>query len=125
MNDSQKQRLLQQIAAIPTMERGKLSSYSFKDRAGANGPYHKLQQWHQRKNHTRYISAEEVPHVQAALAGYQQYQQLTAQYADLVIQETRKGIADSKKTLAAAPPLPTGGNPTTDRRLPVPCSPWK
>ena len=97
MNDSQKQRLLQQIAAIPTMERGKLSSYSFKDRAGANGPYHKLQQWHQRKNHTRYISAQEGPHVQAALAGYQQYQQLTAQYADLVIQETRKGIADSKK----------------------------
>lgn len=97
MNESQKQRILQQIAAIPSMERGKLSTYSFKDRSGANGPYHKLQQWHKGKNQTRYISAEEVPQVQAALEGYQQYQQLTTQYADLVIEQTRKGISDSKK----------------------------
>jgi hypothetical protein len=97
MNDSQKRHILQQIAAIPTMERGKLSSYSFKDRSGANGPYHKLQQWHEGKNQTRYVSAEELPQVQAALAGYQQYEQLTTQYADLVIEQTRKGIADSKK----------------------------
>lgn len=99
MNDAQKQHLLQQMAAIPTMERGKLSSYSFKDRPGANGPYHKLQQWHQGKNQTRYVSTQERPQVQAALAGYQQYQQLTAQYADLVIEQTRKGIADFKKKL--------------------------
>ncbi len=99
MNDSQKQQFLQQIAAIPAMERGKLSSYAFKDRAGANGPYHKLQQWHGGKNHTRYVSAQELPQVQAALEGYEQYQQLTARYAELVIQETRQGIADSKKKL--------------------------
>lgn len=97
MNDSLKRHILQQIAAIPTMERGKLSSYSFKDRSGANGPYHKIQQWHEGKNQTRYVSAEALPQVQAALAGYQQYQQLTAQYADLVIEETRKGIAHAKK----------------------------
>lgn len=97
MNDSLKRHLLQQIAAIPTMERGKLSSYSFHDRSAANGPYHKLQQWQEGKNKTRYVAAEELPQVQAALAGYQQYAQLTARYADLVIEETRKGIADSKK----------------------------
>ena len=97
MKHSQKQNILQQIADISTMERGKLSTYSFKDRPGANGPYHKLQQWHEGKNRTRYIPAEELPQVQAALAGYAQYQQLTAQYADAVIEETRKGIADSKK----------------------------
>lgn len=97
MNEAQKQRILQQIAAIQTMERGKLSAYSFKDRPGASGPYYKLQQWHEGKNQTRYISAEEVPQIQAALAGYQEYEQLSAQYADLLIAETRKGIADSKK----------------------------
>jgi len=118
MSQSQKQRLLQQIAAIPAMERGSLSPYTFKDRPGASGPYHKLQHWHQGKNQTRYVSAQELPHLQAALAGYQQYQQLTAQYADLVIEETRTVIADSKKTTPpAVPPRATGRNPTTDRPL--------
>jgi len=97
MNHSQKQHILQQIANIPTMERGTLSTYSFKDRPGANGPYHKLQQWHEGKNRTRYVSAEELPHIQSALAGYEQYEELTTQYADAIIEETRKGIADSKK----------------------------
>src|SRR2546423_4100080 len=98
MTHAQKQHLLQQIANISTMERGKLSTYSFKDRPGANGPYYKLQQWHQGKNHTHYVSPEELPKVKAALAGYEQYQQLTTQYADSIIEETRKAIADSKKT---------------------------
>jgi len=97
MNESQKRHILQQIAAIPAMERGKLSTYSFKDRSGANGPYHKLQQWQEGKNQTRYVPAEDLPQVQAALAGYEQYQQLTTQYAELVIAETREDIADSKK----------------------------
>ena len=97
MNDTQKQRLLQQIASIQSMERGKLSTYSFKERPGANGPYYKLQQWHEGKNQTRYITADEVPQIEAALAGYQEYERLTTQYADQVIAETRKGIADSKK----------------------------
>lgn len=79
------------------MERGKLSAYSFKERSGQCGPYHKLQSWQDGKNHTRYVPADELAGVQAALAGYTQYQQLTRQYADLVIAETRQNIAASKK----------------------------
>jgi hypothetical protein len=97
MDQPDKSRLLQQIAAIATMERGKLSAYRFKERSDASGPYHKLQHWQDGKNHTRYVSAQELPAVQAALAGYAQYQQLTEQYADLVIAETRQQIAGSKK----------------------------
>jgi hypothetical protein len=97
MNTPNKSHLLQQIAAIPAMERGKLSDYSFKERPGATGPYHKLQHWREGKNYTRYVSAQELPAVQAALAGYAQYRQLTEQYADLVIEETRQQIAGSKK----------------------------
>src|SRR5882757_5170279 len=97
MNISKKQQILQDIAAIPNMERGKLSTYSFKERSGRAGPYHKLQQWENGKNHTRYVPAEEVPAVQAALAGYTEYEQLTKQYGDLVIDETRQRIAGSKK----------------------------
>jgi len=99
MNPPDKSHILQQIAAIPAMERGKLSEYSFKERSGTSGPYHKLQYWKDGKNHTRYVCDEEVPALQAALAGHAQFRQLTEQYADLVIEETRQRIANSKKNL--------------------------
>ena len=97
MNPSHKTRLLEQIAAIPSMERGKLSLYTFKDRSNTTGPHHKLQRWQDGKNHTRHVSADELPAVQSALAGYSQFRQLTEQYADLVIAETRQNIAGLKK----------------------------
>ncbi len=68
MTTTDKQQILQQIAAIPTMERGKLSAYSFQERSGHKGPYHKLQSWQDGKNHTRYVRVEELPALQAALA---------------------------------------------------------
>ena len=97
MNPPDKTRLLEQIAAIPAMERGKLSRYAFKQRSSASGPYHKLQRWQAGKNHTRHVAADELPAVQSALAGYAQFRQLTGQYAELVIAETRQTIAGSKK----------------------------
>jgi hypothetical protein len=100
MNNLTKEQILQEITAISTMERGKLSAYSFKERSGLAGPYHKLQHWQDGKNHTRYIPAEHLPAVQAALAGYTQYQQLTEAYADLVITETRQSLAAQKKRKA-------------------------
>jgi hypothetical protein len=90
MDQTDKTRLLEQIAAIPTMERGKLSPHS-------SGRHLKLQCWEEGKNHTRHVSADELPAVQSALAGYAQYRQLTEQYAQLVIQETRQNIASAKK----------------------------
>jgi hypothetical protein len=97
MNPPNKSSLLQQIAAIATMEPGTLSPYTFKERSGASGPYYKLQHWQDGKNHTRYVSAEELPAVQDAVAGYARFRQLTGQYADLVVEETRQNIAGSKK----------------------------
>ena len=97
MNQPDKTRLLEQMAAIPAMERGKLSPYVFKERSNASGPHHKLQRWQDGKNHTRHVSADELPAVQSALAGYAQFRQLTEQYADLVIAETRQSIAGLKK----------------------------
>jgi hypothetical protein len=97
MNNLTKEQILQQITTISTMERGKLSAYSFKDRSGLAGPYHKLQHWQDGQNHTRYIPSDVLPAVQAALAGYAQYQQLTEAYAELVIAETRENLAARKK----------------------------
>ena len=90
MNQLEKTRLLEQIAAIPAMERGKLSAHS-------SGRHQKLQSWQDGKNHTRHVPADELPAVQDALAGYTQYRQLTEEYAELVIRETRQNIAAAKK----------------------------
>ena len=112
MNQPEKTRLLEQMATILAMERGKLSPHS-------SGRHHKLQCWQEGKNHTRHVPADELPAVQSALAGYAQYRQLTEQYADLVIQETRQNIAAAKKKTPARPRPPRAGrrNPATDRPL--------
>ena len=108
MNPLEKSRLLQQIAAIPAMARGKLSPHS-------SGRHQKLQCWQEGKNHTRHVSADELPALQGALAGYAQYRQLTEQYAELVIQETRQNIASAKKNNPARNPPGAGRrNPATD-----------
>jgi hypothetical protein len=118
---TKKEHLLQQIAAIPAMERGKLSSYSFKERPGITGPYHKLQHWEDGKNKTRYVPADQVPALEAALAGYAQYQRLTEEYAQLVIAETRRNLATLKKTDPTRdPPGPRRGDPTANRAVPIP-----
>jgi len=96
MDQTEKTRLLEQIAAIPAMERGKLSVHS-------SGRHHKLQCWQEGKNHTRHVSADQLAAVQSALAGYAQYRQLTEQYAERVIQETRQNIANAKKKNPSRP----------------------
>ena len=73
MNPPDKSRLLQPIAAIETMERGKLSAYTFKERPGVSGPCHKLQFWRDGKNHTRYVFQAELPALETALTGYVRY----------------------------------------------------
>ena len=97
MNQSKKTHLLEQIAAIPAMERGKLSPHS-------SGRHQKLQCWQEGRNHTRHVAADELPAVESALAGYAQYRQLTEAYADLVIQETRQNIAAAQKKHRSRPP---------------------
>jgi hypothetical protein len=92
MNTITKAQILQQIGSIQLMERGTLSTYTFKDRAPDAGPYHKLQCWEQGKNHTRYVPPEQVALVQEALAGYAQFQALTQQLAQLCIAETRQQL---------------------------------
>lgn len=85
--------LLAQIARIPHMERGKLCAYHHKDRPAEAGPYYKLQSWEQGKNHTRHVRPEQVGLLEEALAGYAQFQQLTEQYAQIVIAQTRQQLA--------------------------------
>ena len=76
------------------MERGKLSVM----RETSTGTAYKLQAWEDGKNLSRYVPPEQATAVQEAIDGYQRYQTLTEQYAQLKIEETRAAIqAGSKK----------------------------
>ena len=87
-------QLLGQIGQINRMERGKLSVI----REGPQGPYYKLQSWEDGKNNSRYISHEQADAVQEAIKGFQQFKELTDQYAEQVIARTRAELnADLKK----------------------------
>jgi hypothetical protein len=94
MNNPNPAHLLGQIAQIQQMERGKLSII----REGPEGPYYKLQAWEDGKNLSRYVPHQQIDAVQKALDGYQQFKELTDQYAQQVIERTRQELAaDPKK----------------------------
>lgn len=93
------QELLQQIAQIPRMERGKLCVL----RQGPEGPYYNCQSREDGKNFARYVSRDQLPAYQEAIAGYQKFRQLTEQYARQVIQKTRAELAASKKKKTSRP----------------------
>ena len=93
------QVLLQQIAQIQHMERGKLCIL----REGPAGPYYNHQTWENGKNVSRYVPRDQVPAFQEAIAGYEEFQHLTQEYAELVIQKTRTELASGVKKKTQRP----------------------
>lgn len=83
----------QQVAQIKRMERGKLTIMS----QGPEGPHYKLQAWENGKNVSRHVSRDQAQAVQEALDGYHQFQDLTHQYAQGVIEQTRADLAARSK----------------------------
>ena len=93
MNTNPSAQFFQQIAQIKRMERGKLTIM----RQTPDGPYYKLQAWEDGKNLSRYIPRDQADAVQEALEGYRQFQELTGQYAQTVIDQTRAELAAHSK----------------------------
>jgi hypothetical protein len=86
--------ILHQIAQIQRMDRGTLSVI----RQGPQGPYYNHQCYENGRNVSRYVPAEQVPDLQGALAGFAHFQELVAQYVQLVVTRTRaERAAGSKK----------------------------
>jgi hypothetical protein len=78
--------ILEQIAQIRHMERGKLCQM----RQGPSGPYYSHQTWEKGRNVVRYVPRDRAPALQTAIAGYRDYLKLTQAYADLIIARTRQ-----------------------------------
>lgn len=102
------QSLLEQILQIQRMEHGSLSII----RQGPSGPYYNLNSWENGQNSCRYLPQDKVPEVQQAIEGYHKYQQLTRQYAQQIIEQTRAELnIGAKKKLQS--PRPKSGSPKT------------
>jgi hypothetical protein len=98
--------LLQALAQIQRLDRGSVSIL----RHGPNGPYYNHQSYENGRNVSRYVPAEQVPELQAAIADYQRFQQLVQQYVELLIQQTRAERAAGSKEKT---PRPTSSWPKT------------
>jgi hypothetical protein len=93
MKTTKSTQLFEKIAQIQRMERGKLTVM----RQGPEGPYYKHQAWEKGKNLSRYVSRDQAAAVQEAIEGYNKFQELTEQYAQLVIDKTRAELAAHSK----------------------------
>lgn len=97
MKHSDCAQLLHRIAQIQHMEPGKLCVM----RQGPNGAYHNLQWREDGKAISRYVPSDQVEAVAQNTANYEQFQALVAQYAQLIIEQTRaeRTTGFKKKTL--------------------------
>jgi hypothetical protein len=86
-------QLFEQIAQIKRMERGKLTLMC----EGPEGPHYKLQAWDNGKNVSRHVARDQAQAVEEALQGYRKFQDLTQQYAQSVIDQTRAELAAHSK----------------------------
>lgn len=94
------QTLLEQVLQIQSMEHGSLSILG----QGPNGPYYNLNSWENGKNQCRYLPRDKVPKVKQAIEGYHKYQQLTEQYAQQIIEQTRAQLSIGVKKKASPSP---------------------
>lgn len=78
-------QILEQIAAIDRMERGKLSII----RQGPKGPYHNLQRREGGRNVTEYVPADQVSQLQAHIESHQRFEALVDEYERLITEQTR------------------------------------
>ena len=77
--------ILQEMAAIQQMERGKLCRM----RKAPTGHYYNHQTWEQGCNVARYVPRHQVQNLKNAIAGYLRFLKLSETYADEIIQRTR------------------------------------
>ncbi len=81
--------MLERMAAIERMERGKLCQMTGR-------PQYNHQTWHNGRNEVRYVPADEVEGLKEAIEGYRRFIELAEQYADEVIRLTRRERAKKK-----------------------------
>jgi hypothetical protein len=105
----QTKTIIDELANIDRMERGKLTSeYRTKPVSAGDepiilGPYYKLQAREDGKNRSRRIPVDEVPALEQDIANYKQFKDLVSDLENTIINNTREQRASessSKKNSA-------------------------
>ena len=81
--------ILDQMAKIQRMERGKLCPMQ-------GGRFFNHQTWEKGRNAVRYVPATDVPALRKRIEGYKQFMDLAQNYVDLIVKQTRKETQKSK-----------------------------
>ena len=105
---AQRAALLQQMAALQTMEQGSLKEeYRHQPSGTKAGPYFKHQVWRDGSNVSRRIAPEDAPALAQAIANRQKFEALAASFIELTVSQTRQNqFPDSlKKKILPAPLL--------------------
>ena len=83
-------QLLERMSKIERMERGKLCQMGGR-------PHYNHQTWRDGRNEVRYVPKDEVAELKKDIAGYQLFTKLAEQYADEIINVTRRERERQKK----------------------------
>lgn len=82
----------QQMAAIDSMVRGRLSQQTYQRNSGGRlltqGPYHLLQRHENGKNNCQRVGSDELEFISQAVEGHARFQELAHRYAQLTEQLT-------------------------------------
>lgn len=89
--------LLERMGRIERMERGKVCRMSGR-------PHYNHQTWQNGHNVVRYVPVEQVPALQAAIEGYRLFTELAQQYAEQIVQRTRRELRQRPPTQKGSPP---------------------
>ena len=96
-----RQQILEQMAEIKCMERGKLSEeYREKNKDGKTvqlGPYYKHQCWENGRNVSRRVPVPEVERLRNGVDGYHQFRKLADEFVEVTVEMTREIAVDEGK----------------------------
>jgi mannitol-1-phosphate/altronate dehydrogenase len=105
---AQRAAILEQMAALQTMEQGSLKSeYRVQSSGAKSGPYFKHQVWREGANVSQRISTADAPALEAAISHRQQFESMAASFVALTVAHTRQNkFPESlkKKILPASSP---------------------
>lgn len=88
---SKRAAILQQMAAIASMELGSIKAEYRTSSSGEKiGPYFKHQVWNDGANLSQRIGPEDAPKLQQAIENRQKFEQLSADFIAVTVEQTRR-----------------------------------
>jgi len=100
-HQERRRQILDQMAQIECMEKGRLSEEYRESRRGGKavrlGPYYKHQCWENGRNASRRVPAEEVERLREGVDGYHRFRELADEFVEETVAMTRESDGEGKK----------------------------